>query len=92
MKDNVDKFARVFGTCVILVSLCSGCATGTPSAQAMSYEDINNFRVDCRIADQQRLMLLSMKRTRDERAWDKITGAGDANFLINFHLHNLRYC
>jgi len=35
-KDIADKFVLKFGTCVMCVSLFSGCATGTPSRTAMS--------------------------------------------------------
>ena len=93
MNEVEVKFARVFGACVILVSLCSGCASpGTPSARPMSYEDLNYFQVDCRIAVQQRLMLMNMKRTRDEQALDQIVGNGNINKQINYNLHLLRYC
>jgi hypothetical protein len=93
MKEVVDKFARVFGASVILVSLCSGCASqGTPSATPMSYNDLNYFKVDCRIAAQQRAMLESMRRTRDEAALDQIFGQGNINKQINMNLFELRYC
>ena len=92
MKEVAHKFARVFGACVILVSLCSGCASGTPGAQPMAYEDLNYFQVDCRIAVQQRTMLESMRRTRDEAALDRKFGNGNINKQINYNLHLLRYC
>ena len=93
MKEVADKFARVFGASVIIVSLCSGCASrGTPSAEPMSYRDLSAFQVDCRIADQQRVMLESMRRTRDEQALDQLSGTGNLNKLINHHLFYLRYC
>jgi len=92
MKEVAHKFARVSGACVILVSLCSGCASGTPSARPMAYEDLNYFQVDCRIAVQQRTMLESMRRTRDEAALDRMFGDGNINKQINYNLHLLRYC
>jgi len=92
MKDNVARFVHAFGASVILVSLCSGCAMGTPSGGAMSYEDLNYFQVDCKIAVQQRAMLESMRQTRDEQALNKMLGTGDINRQINYNLFLLRYC
>jgi len=93
MNEVAHKFALVFGACVILVSLCSGCASqGTPGALPMAYEDLNYFQVDCRIAVQQRAMLESMRRTRDEAALDQIIGNGNINKQINYNLFLLRYC
>jgi hypothetical protein len=89
MNEAAVKFARVFGACVTLVSLCSGCASGP---QPMAYEDLNYFQVDCKIAVQQRTMLMSMKRTRDEAALDRFIGNGNINQQINYNLHLLRYC
>jgi hypothetical protein len=93
MREVVDKFARVFGASVILASLFSGCASqGTPSPTPMSYNDLNYFKVDCRIAVQQRAMLESMRRTRDEQALDRLFGQGNINKQINYNLAELRYC
>ena len=58
----------------------------------MAYEDLNYFQVDCKIAVEQRAMLMSMKRTRDEAAWDQFNGNGNINQQINYNLHLLRYC
>jgi hypothetical protein len=58
----------------------------------MAYEDLNYFQVDCRIAVQQRTMLESMRRTRDEAALDRMFGNGNINKQINYNLHLLRYC
>jgi hypothetical protein len=92
MKEVAHKFARVSGACVILASLCSGCASGTPGSRPMAYEDLNYFQVDCKIAVQQRTMLESMRRTRDEAALDRISGMKNINSQINYNLHLLRYC
>jgi len=92
MKEVAHKFARVSGACVIIVSLCSGCASGTPGATPMAYQDLNYFQVDCRIAVEQRAMLESMRRTRDEAALDRLLGDGNINRQINYNLHLLRYC
>jgi len=94
MNAVVDKFARVFGACVILVSLCSGCANQAYN-RPMAYEDLNYFQVDCRIAVEQRTMLESMRQTRDEQALDRLTfwdRQGNINKQINYNLHLLRYC
>jgi hypothetical protein len=58
----------------------------------MAYEDLNYFQVNCKIAVEQRTMLESMRRTRDEQAWDKISGMKNINSQINYNLHLLRYC
>ena len=92
MLEVVDKFARVFGASAILVSLCSGCAVGTPSGGAMAYEDLDRFQVNCKIAVQQRAMLESMRQTQDEQALNKFFGTGNINKQINYNLFLLRYC
>jgi len=58
----------------------------------MAYEDLNYFQVNCKIAVQQRTMLMNMRRTRDEAVLDQITGNGNINKQINYNLHLLRYC
>jgi hypothetical protein len=95
MQEAVDKFARVFGACVITVSLCSGCATGTPTAQPIA-QDLNRFQPDCKIVGQQRAMLESMRPTAEEIAWNKLNPFaekfGDINTQINYNLFLLSYC
>ena len=95
MQEAVDKFARVFGACVITVSLCSGCATGTPTAQPHA-QDLNYFQVDCKIVDQQRALLESMRPSQEEIAWNKLNPFaekhGDIITQINFNLNRLNYC
>jgi hypothetical protein len=95
MLEAVDKFARVFGACVITVSLCSGCATGTPTAQPQA-QDLNRFQPDCRIVGQQRVMLESMRPTQEEIAWNKLNPFaekyGDIITQIDFNLRQLSYC
>ena len=96
MQEVVDKFARVFGACVITVSLCSGCASGAPSARPMHAGELNHFQVDCRIAGKQRAMLESMRPTPDEIALNKLNPFadkhGDVVTQINYNLFLLRYC
>jgi hypothetical protein len=96
MQEAVDKFARVFGACVIIVSLCSGCATGTPAARPMLANDLNHFQVDCKIVDQQRALLESMRPSQEEIAWNKLNPFaekhGDIITQINFNLNRLNYC
>ena len=94
MNEVVDKFARVFGACAIIVSLCSGCATQAHNVP-MAYEDLNYFQVDCRIAPQQRAMLQGMRQTRNEQALDQLTfwnRQGNINRQIDYNLFLLRYC
>ena len=96
MQEAVDKFARVFGACVIIVSLCSGCATGTPPARPMLASDLDNFVPNCKIKDQQRAFLESMRLTPDDVFFNKINvfeeKYGDVNTRVNLFLFDLRYC
>jgi hypothetical protein len=96
MQEVVDKFARVSGVCVILASLCSGCASGVPSAGPMHAHELNHFQVDCKIADTQRAMLESMRPTPDEIALNKLNPFadkhGDIVTQINRNLFLLKYC
>lgn len=96
MLEAVDKFARVFGVCVIIVSLFSGCATGTPPAQPMTARDLDNFVPNCKIKDQQRAFLESMRLTPDDVFFNKINvfeeKYGDVNTRVNLFLFDLRYC
>jgi len=57
----------------------------------MAYEDLNHFQVVCRIAVEQRTMLMNMRRTVDEAALDRLAGR-DINREINYNLFLLRYC
>jgi hypothetical protein len=96
MNEVADRFARVFGACVIIASLCSGCATGTPAARPMVTSDLDHFQIDCRIKDQQRAFLESMRLTPDDVFFNKIDvfeeKYGDVNSKVNFYLFHLRYC
>lgn len=58
----------------------------------MAYDDLNYFQVDCKIAVKQRVMLQSMRRTRDEQAMDRLSGQPDINRQIDYNLFLLRYC
>ena len=96
MQEAVDKFARVFGACVIIASLCSGCATGTPPARPMMATDLDTFVPDCKIKNQQRAFLESMRLTPDDVFFNKINvfeeKYGDVNTRVNLFLFDLRYC
>jgi len=78
------------------VSLCSGCATGTPSRTAMSIRDLEYFQYDCRISARQIAMLNSMRRTADDQLLSVSGWNGQdkkINWLINWHIRYLRdYC
>lgn len=52
-----------FGVFVILASLCNT-ATAQP---VMSAQDLEYFRIDCRIKEQQMLFLQSLRSTPDQR-------------------------
>jgi hypothetical protein len=68
MKTIVRKFVTVFGTCVITVSLFSGCATQpAPNRIPMSTMDLNHFRIDCSRKQEQIEFLQSQRISRDEQ-------------------------
>ena len=95
-KDIADKSVLKFGICVMFVSLCSGCATGTPSRTAMSINDLEYFQYDCKISGQQIAMLNSMRRTADDQLFSLSGWTGEdkkRHWLINWHIRYLRdYC
>lgn len=91
------RSAARFGISVIIASLCSGCAV---SMQAnpyyMSIDQLNNFRTNCDLRDQQMALLMSQITTnRDEMAfsWRGVTGeARIVNDMINRLMVDLRDC
>jgi|688.fasta_scaffold149044_4 hypothetical protein len=60
----------MFGVCVITVSLCSGCATGTPSKIAMNTSDVKNLQPDCRNKQEQIKLLKSLRQASENQLWD----------------------
>ena len=62
------KFAIVFGLCVTIASLSSGCATSPdPHRVPANIEHLNSgFRLDCSRKQEQIDMLQSMRQSRDE--------------------------
>lgn len=96
MKDIAQKFANVFGLCVITVSLCSGCATGAPSKQAANLYDLNYFQPDCRIKAEQIAYLQSLRRSPDDMLFSISGWLGydkQLNWTLNHHLNYLsQYC
>ena len=93
------KFAKRFGTCAIIVSLFSGCASSVPQRDPhyMTIEQLGMFVPNCKIRDQQMAMLMSQYTTnRDEMAFSMrgLTGeARRANDIIKRHMIYLReYC
>jgi hypothetical protein len=96
MNAIADKFVQKFGICVIIVSLCSGCATGTPSAAAIDPDELKWFNPDCSRAGEQMAWLQSLRRTADDQLFSVRGWLGEGqrvNWLINSHLRYLRdYC
>lgn len=80
----------------MLVSLFSGCATGTPSSAAINPEELKWFSPDCSRAGDQIVWLQSLRRTADDQLFSisGLMGEGRRiNWLINSHLRYLRdYC
>ncbi len=65
---NNRSFAAIFGLCVTIVSLCSGCASNTNvNRMPMRAHDLNYFRPDCSKKEQQIAMLQSMRPTMEEQ-------------------------
>jgi hypothetical protein len=68
MTKSVVNSGIVFGLCVTIVALCSGCATHpAPHRVPMATVDLNYFQTDCRFKTQQVAMLQSMRLTADEQ-------------------------
>lgn len=90
------RFVQKFGTFAIIASLCSGCATGTPSATAIDPDELKWFAPDCRIAAQQSVWLRSLRRSDDDQLFSLNGWLGEGqriNWLVNAHLRYLRdYC
>jgi hypothetical protein len=80
----------------MFVSLCSACATGTPGRTAMTIEQLEYFQPDCAIAQQQMILLNSMRRSPDDQLLSFSGWTGQdrkINWLINWHIRGLRdYC
>ena len=80
----------------MFVSLCSGCATGTPGRTAMSIDDLEYFQYDCKRSGQQIAMLNSMRRTADDQLFSLSGWTGEdkkRHWLITRHIRYLRdYC
>jgi hypothetical protein len=96
MNGIAGKFVQKFGTCVIIVSLFSGCATHTPSAVAINPEELKWFNPDCRQAGEQMAWLQSLRRSADDQLFSVRGWLGEGqrvNWLINSHIRYLRdYC
>lgn len=91
-----QKFATAFGLCAITVSLCSGCATGAPSASTVDLYDINYFQPDCQLKQAQMQFLQSLRRSRDDQLFT-VNGFfrvdNQVNWTIDSHLRYLtQYC
>lgn len=66
MNAIVQRFGIVFGACVTVVTLCSGCATGGNSA-GMTYQDLTWYAVDCNRKQEQLHFLQSLRKSPDNQ-------------------------
>ena len=66
MNAVVQRFGIVFGACVTIVALCSGCATSTNSA-GMTYEDLTWYAVDCKRKEEQIRFLQGLRKSSDDQ-------------------------
>lgn len=96
MNGTASKFVQRFGIYVIIASLCSGCATGTPSRAAIDPDQLKWFSPDCSRATEQMAWLRSLRQTDDDQLMSMRGWAGEGrriNWLINSHIRYLRdYC
>jgi hypothetical protein len=80
----------------VMATLCSACATGTPSRMTMNNYDLNFFQYDCARSTEQMAFLNSLRRTADDQlfSFSGWTGADrHTNWLIDYHIRFLRdYC
>lgn len=68
MKHTVRKFAIACGTCVVFVSLLSGCASQPmPNRVPMATVDLNHFIIDCRRKQEQVEFLQGLRQSREEQ-------------------------
>ena len=93
MKETVQKFVSVFGLCVITASLCSGCASTKPVADAV---DVNRFAMDCSRKHEQIAYLQSLRRSPDDILFSVSGWLGydaQTNWLIDTQIRKLvNYC
>lgn len=82
--------------CVTIASLCSGCATGSPASESVSFDELNRYQIDCKKRDEQVAFLNSLRRSADDRLFtlDGWFGTNDRiNWVINYHLVYInKYC
>lgn len=100
MKITAGKFALKFGTCVILASLFSGCASngayGPRRTAMIDPDELKWFSPDCGKAPEQIRWLNSLRQTDDDQLFSVAGWLGEGkrvNWLINQHLHYIKsYC
>lgn len=90
----MHQFGHVFGIFATIAILFSATGCTTAQHRSMSYQDLNYFKVDCRIKTQQIAMLQSMRPTADEKIiarfnnvahpWQQVTNPNEF-----YHRHNL---
>jgi len=72
MYNPARRIKLVFGASVILVSaLSSGCAV-TPMRQPMRIVDLDTFRINCRMKNEQVAMLQQMRLSGDDLLFAKL--------------------
>ena len=89
-----QRFAVVFGTCVTIATLFSGCASAPsgPTRPTVSYDDLNSFVVDCRQKAEQIRFLQSVRRSSDDQLLSLSGWLGEdknVNYMINVLLVRL---
>ena len=82
MKLNDLLLTSKFGLCVITAVLLAGCST--PGKELVSYEDLDEFRVDCRRKQEQLSFLYSQipSRTHQELASANIVSFSNSNHKV----------
>lgn len=91
MTGIVRKCAGVFGLCVTIVTLCSGCATGAPPAGQINLSDLDSMTIDCSRKAEQIAFLQSLRRPPDEKLFSANGWFGYNDRLHQIINHQLRY-
>ena len=91
MTGAVQRFVTVFGACVTVAVLSSGCATGGNSA-GMTYEDLTWYAVDCKHKQEQIKFLQNLRKSPDDQLTSISGWTGQDrkfNYLLNSYLIEL---
>lgn len=91
MTGIVQRCVTVFGLCVTIASLCSGCASSGPPAKQVNLNDLDSMVLDCSRKAEQIAFLQSLRRSPDDRILTLNGWFGYNDRLHRIINHQLRY-